>query len=221
MLFDGIRRMADSHKTDPANRACHIRSYWIARILQCSGVGTVETAWIFSSFSHGQMTDNIRAVVRIVDPITDESYDKDGNPYRIDRSVSSFNLHAAPVIRTSSGRELVFDTYFYDSPPTLEQWRDDFQALEAGTRLGFRRASSACLSFADTLDVLPVDGSLSRKWYDFKRILQVRYDLFLLEPRPLAEPFRAKWLGEDRAPYDCAGKTARKNADFVASSVSA
>ncbi len=206
-LFEEIRSMPISHKSDKYSRACDARAHKIAELLRDRGADNVRKAWIYSLPVEGDKScENIRIPVDISDPVSDEDYDENGMPNDPDPDLPKpYNIHVAPVVRTSEGRELVFDTFFYSKPPLLDQWIEDFPPFEEGSELGFKKTDISYLYFHETDEPLPKEGSLSRKWYDMKRRALASFELEFITPRELEKPLNANWLSDNFALNDDSG----------------
>lgn len=196
--------MRFSHKTERGDRACDLRAHKICLILQERGVPVtdIDKAWIYSlPDENGEIRDNIRDPVLVIFPLDDElDFNEQGLYRNIDRNKpEALNIHVSPILRTQSDKELAFDTYYYDAPPTLAQLRNDFKPFVEGTELGFKRTDPSYLRFEDTQKPLPKEGSLSRVHYDVTNIFKMTVLLGNTKVRPAPEHLKAQWL-EEQAP---------------------
>lgn len=197
-IFNKIKAMPFSNKSERGQRGCDLRAHKIVGILADHGIEDVQKGWIYSLLDkNGDVQDNVRVPIHIIDPRDDElDYDENGLERCPDRDLPKpYNCHVAPIIKTDSGRELVFDTFFYDEPPTLKQWRNDFKPFEAGTKLGFKRSDPSYLYFHDLDKPLPKAGSLSRIIYDMEQTFSMNASLSLMRQNPPPYKLSARWLG--------------------------
>lgn len=137
-IFEELRAMPISYKGDRHQTVCEYRAEKISEILHSVyGIGDVRKAWVYSMAPEGEL-----------------SFVK--SPFR-NRDLSSwgpkaddlvcFNHHVAPIIKTSSGRELIFDTKFYSEPPEIEQWTEDFSPEKQEDTQGLEITDCASLFF--------------------------------------------------------------------------
>lgn len=198
-IFNKIKAMPFSDKSERGQRGCDLRAHKIVGILADHGIEDVQKGWIYSLPGQGDGF-NILVPVPIIDPLDDEFDFDEGGGFRdrYDGEPSPYNTHVAPIIQTDSGRELVFDVFFYDEPPTLKQWRDDFKPFEAGTKLGFKRSDPSYLYFHDLDKPLPKAGSLSRIIYDMEQTFAMNASLSLMSRHPPPYKLSAQWLVQQR-----------------------
>ncbi len=192
-LFKDIREMPVSHKTHQTSRACQMRAYEIANILKKNGVPDVQKAWIYSPSEDGSTINNVMPPVHVALPIGDDDYDANGELSFDPNKRLPYNFHVAPVVTTDEGLNLAFDTYYYETPPTLWQWSKDFKPLNETLGLLFKSTQPEYLSLDDTKQDIPNRGSFSYEWYNLKNVANVKYNLALLYERPAPEPLSGHW----------------------------
>lgn len=182
--FRKLRAMPFSNKSESRQRACDLRAHKIAFLLLDFGVeiADLDKAWLYSlPNENNEIIDNIRP------PITVPEYD----------SPIIYNLHVAPVLKTESGKELVFDTFFYEEPPTVEQWSEDFKPFKQETQLGLKRTDISYLYFEHTDFALPQRGGTSRLLYDTQRYAEADHALRHMSENPPSHRLPAAWREEE------------------------
>lgn len=196
-LFAEIRAMELSHKSEVSDGAgCNLRAHAIYEILAERGVKNIQKGWISSPLtSNGKPNFLIKSPVEI--KYTRHARNFGESAANRVTNDEPFNIHVAPVITTAEGRRLVFDTYFYDAPPELEQWRDDFKPYEEGVELKFELTEPDYLYFNEIGSPLPEKGSVREMVSRGKSHLEVKNELRKLDLNPVDTPLKAKWL-EDR-----------------------
>jgi hypothetical protein len=176
--FENIRDLPLSHASMNGDRGCDVRAHKVAMILDEQGFENVEKFWIYSlPDPFKRENSNVFFPVHPLEEMTENKKEP-------------FNIHVAPIITTTSGRELVFDTYFYAHPPALDQWLSDFKAFNPEKPLGYKRTDKSYLRFGDTDHPLPKP----RIWYDLKAETQADISLRTLERHPLQNPLQAQWI---------------------------
>lgn len=199
-LFAEIRAMEFSHKSERGDGGgCHLRAHAIYEMLAERGVANIEKAWISSPLTaSGHPNYLIKSPVEIRYGERSEDFDERG--MRMVKDDQPFNVHVAPVITTREGRRLVFDTYFYENPPELEQWVDDFEPYEDGVELKFQLANPDYVYFNEIGGPLPEEGSLRQVIARSFAHSHVKSELAGIASNPVDTPLKAKWLEERRNP---------------------
>lgn len=200
--FNKIKSLSFSNKSGRGQRGCDLRAHKGAFLLLEYGVDIeyLDKAWLHSlSDENSKIPENIRAPIDIIDSLDDElDFDENGQFRNQDRSSPKpYNVHVAPVLKTSSGKELVFDTFFYDEPPTFDQWLKDFKPYKDGTEIGLKRTDISFLYFEHTTHDLPKYGSLSRILYDAKKYAEAAYALRQLKENPPPYRLKAQWRAQE------------------------
>lgn len=203
-LFAELREMSFAHKSERGNRACDLRAHKAWEILAERGIDGLAKIWRHSlPEPDGTIGKNIRAPVEPVFKIGADDYNEAGQPkYPEHEEPKPYNIHTALLVPTTSGRQLVFDVYFYDAPPDLEQWLEDFQPFEPGTGLGCKITEPDYVYFAEIEASLPPPGTLRRLWRNTKDSVAVNFELKYMQSNPLDHPLPARWIFESPSEPD-------------------
>ena len=199
-LFAEIRAMELSHKSERGNGAgCNERAHAIYEILADRGVKNIEKAWISSPLtSNGKPNFLIKPPIEVLYQRNARNFGEGASNRVIDNQ--PYNIHVAPVTPTVEGRRLVFDTYFYETPPEQDQWQDDFKPYEDGVVLNFQLTSPEYVYFNEIGSRLPKEGSWTQLWQRSRASSQVQSELRKLDSNPVDTPLKAKWLEERQTP---------------------
>ncbi len=187
-----------SHKSERGISGCDSRAHLIYEMMAERGIEGVQKAWIYSPLlSDGHPDYQITPPVDTHFALYDVDYDENGQlkPSRI-LDNRPFNVHVAPMITTVEGRHLVFDTYFYQTPPELEQWLDDFEPYE-DVNLGGKVTDPNYLHFKDIGSKLPKEGSILQHWEKRKNHAICVFELWHMNSNPVDNPLKAKWVADE------------------------
>lgn len=197
-LFAELREMSFAHKSERGIPGCDLRAHKAWEVLAERGYEGLAKVWRYSlPEADGKPGKNIRAPIEPVFPIGPDDYDETGQPkYTGDPEPNPYNIHADLLVTTTSGRKLVFDTYFYDAPPDLEQWLEDFEPFEPGTELGYKITEPDYVYFHETDQPLPPSGTFRRLWRNTMDSISVNFELKLMQSNPIEHPLSARWVFE-------------------------
>lgn len=199
-LFAEIRAMPLSHKSERGNgSACDLRAHAIYVLLAERGVEGIEKGWISSPLApNGRPNFLIKPPVEVHYALRDIDLDEEGRLRQSVKDDEPFNIHVATVVTTREGRRLVFDTYFYEHPPELEQWLEDFKPYEEGVELKHQLTDPDYVGFEQIGMGLPREGSIKQLVERGHSYLRVKFQLNNLDSNPVETPLQAKWLSPDR-----------------------
>lgn len=197
-LFAELREMSFAHKSERGIPGCDLRAHKAWEVLAERGCEGLTKVWLYSlPEADGKPGKNIRAPIEPDFGTGADDYDERGQPKHTGPpEPNPYNIHVALLVPTASGRKLMFDIYFYDAPPDLEQWLDDFEPLEPGTELGHKITEPDYVYFHETDHPLPPPGSLRRLWRNTKDGIAVNFDLKYMQSNPLEHPLSARWVFE-------------------------
>lgn len=194
-LFAEIRSMEFSHKSERGDgAACDLRAHAIYEIFEERGFEVTGKGWISSPPAPNSTNPNflIKPPVEVLYRARTEDYGENGRNRIKDNK--PFNIHAALIVPTVEGRELAFDTYFYETPPELDQWLEDFKPYEDGVELKFQIANPDYVHFYEIGSRLPEEGTWSLMFHRSRAHSRVQSELRHLDSNPVDTPLKAKWI---------------------------
>ncbi len=172
-IFQTISERAWAHAGDKHQMLCDVRADKIARTLREEfGVDNVEKAWIHAKMPDGSL-DHLQWPL--------ETYDL------VDRSTQTepieVNFHVAPLVKTTSGKELIFDTkLFKDTPPQLQTWKEAFPPMDSKSEAFLEISSPETLYFKDVLNPQTSNGHIMAA---FRRALETAWGNYYLWTAPV------------------------------------
>lgn len=191
-IYREIRENDFAHKEGEGQALCEARADKVARVLRdVYGIQNVKKLWVYAVDSEGNRSD-------ITSPLPAYEYIR---RLQTDGALVKYNHHVAPLVETSDGRELIFDTRFYNDPPESVQWLADFPASDLECTQKYVETNLEPYLFVR--DVLgQEDPNVALGYLDrFKKNLAVSFELWSAPQRRLSDGgLKAIWRTNLREP---------------------